>query len=73
MMTEENDETQKAWREKNTEILKEKRKIYEAKKKEERLLSKPVITEEEKEAIQKEKRDKYNENRRLKRLQDKVI
>jgi hypothetical protein len=37
------------------------------------LLAKPVITEEEKEAIQKEKRDKYNENRRLKRLQDKVI
>ena len=70
---EKHDETQKAWREKNTEILKEKRKIYEAKKKEERLLAKPVITEEEKQAIQKEKRDKYNENRRLKRLQDKVI
>ena len=70
---EKHDETQKAWREKNKEILKEKRKIYEAKKKEERLLAKPVITEEEKEAIQKEKRDKYNENRRLKRLQDKVI
>ena len=31
----------------------------------------PFITEEEKEAIKKEKRDKYNEERRLKRLQDK--
>jgi len=70
---EKHDETQKAWREKNKEILKEKRKIYDAKKKEERLLAKPVINEEEKQAIQKEKRDKYNENRRLKRLQDKVI
>jgi hypothetical protein len=65
---EQHQEWQKAWTEKNKELSKEKRKIYDAKKKEERLLAKPVITEEEKEAIQKEKRDKYNENRRLKRL-----
>jgi hypothetical protein len=70
------EEWDKAWREKNKEILKEKRKIYEAKKKAEKLLAEaenPVITitEEEKEAIKKEKRDKYNENRRLKRIQDK--
>ena len=63
------EEWDKAWREKNKEILKEKRKIYEAKKKAEN----PVITitEEEKEAIKKEKRDKYNETRRIKRMQDK--
>ena len=69
------EEWDKIWREKNKEILKEKRKIYEAKKKEEKLLTtpaKPVISEEEKEAIKKEKRDQYNENRRLKRLQDKL-
>ena len=57
---EKHQEWQKAWTEKNKEILKEKRKIYDAKKKEERLLAKPVtpvITEEEKEAIKKEKRD----------------
>jgi hypothetical protein len=68
------EEWDKIWREKNKEILKEKRKIYEAKKKEEKLLTtpaKPVISEEEKEAIKKEKRDQYNESRRLKRLQDK--
>jgi len=67
-------ETQKAWREKNKETSKEKRKVYEAKKKEERLLVnliKPVLTEEDKEAIKKEKRDKYNEDRRVKRLQGK--
>ena len=68
------EEYEKDWREKNKEILKEKRKIYDAKKKEEKLLltpAKPVITEEEKAAIKKEKRDKYNENRREKRLKDK--
>lgn len=70
---EKHDETQKAWREKNKEILQEKRKIYEAKKKEEKLLSQPpkvVISEEEKEAIKKQKRDLYNENRRVKRHEE---
>jgi DNA repair exonuclease SbcCD ATPase subunit len=67
------EEWDKDWREKNKEILKEKRKIYEAKKKEEKLLTQPakvVMTEEEKEAIKKQKRDLYNENRRVKRHEE---
>jgi hypothetical protein len=71
---EKHQEWQKEWRENNKEQQKEKRKIYDAKKKEERLLAKqltPVITEEEKEAIKKQKREQYNADRRLKRLQDK--
>jgi hypothetical protein len=63
----------KAWREKNKENLKEKRKIYDAKKKEEKLLSQPpkvVLSEEEKAAIKKQKRDLYNENRRVKRHEE---
>lgn len=66
-------EWDKAWREKNKEILKEKRKIYEAKKKEEKLLTQPpkvVLSEEEKAAIKKQKRDLYNENRRVKRHEE---
>ncbi len=67
------EEWDKAWREKNKEILKEKRKIYEAKKKEEKLLTQPpkvVLSEEEKEAIKKQKRELYNENRRVKRHEE---
>jgi hypothetical protein len=67
------EEWDKDWREKNKEILKEKRKIYEAKKKEEKLLTQPakvVMTEEEKKAIKKQKRDLYNENRRVKRHEE---
>jgi hypothetical protein len=70
---EKHDETQKVWRENNKEILKEKRKIYDAKKKEEKLLSQPpkvVLSEEEKAAIKKQKRDLYNENRRVKRHEE---
>jgi len=67
---EQHQEWQKVWREKNTEILKEKRKIYDAKKKEEKLLTKVVISEEEKAAIKKQKRDIYNENRRVKRHEE---
>ena len=82
---EKHDETQKAWREKNKEILKEKRKLKTAELKAEKLEQQSLLEHtpewqekqkqlaEEKEAIKKEKRDKYNENRRLKRLQDKVI
>ena len=74
-----------AWREKNKEILKEKRKLKTAELKAEKLQQQALLEQtpewqekqkqiaEEKEAIKKEKRDKYNENRRLKRLQDKVI
>lgn len=70
------DEWNAAWREKNKEILKEKRKIYEAKKKQEKLaLIQEQLTPEEiqlkKEQHKKEKRDLYNKNRRLKRLQEK--
>lgn len=68
-------EWDKVWREKNKDILKEKRKIYEAKKKAERPLPPPKIvkTEEEKALEKQAKRDQYNENRRLKRLQDKTV
>jgi len=55
--------------------LKEKRKIYDAKKKEEKLAQKPLLDPEEerikKEQHLKEKRDQYNAERRLKRLQAK--
>jgi hypothetical protein len=82
---EKHDETQKAWREKNKEILKEKRKLKTAELKAEKLQQQALLEQtpewqekqkqiaEEKEAVKKEKRDKYNEERRLKRLQDKVI
>jgi hypothetical protein len=78
---EKHEEWQKIWRENNKEILKEKRKIYDAKKKQEKLeqialinLENPKDPEEErikKEQLKKEKRDQYNANRRLKRLQEK--
>ena len=80
---EKHDETQKAWREKNKEISKEKRKLKTAELKAEKLEQQSLLEQttewqekqkqiaEEKEAIKKEKRDKYNEERRLKRLQDK--
>ena len=82
---EKHDETQKAWREKNKEISKEKRKLKTAEIKAEKLEQQALLEQtpewqekqkqidEEKETIKKEKRDKYNEERRLKRLQDKVI
>jgi len=78
-------EWQKAWTEKNKELSKEKRKLKTAELKAEKLEQQSLLEqtpewqekqkqiEEEKEAIKKEKRDKYNEERRLKRLQDKVI
>lgn len=78
-------ETQKDWREKNKEISKEKRKLKTAEVKAERLEQQSLLEQtpewqekqkqiaEEKEAVKKEKREKYNEERRLKRLQDKVI
>jgi len=77
------DEWDKAWRENNKEILKEKRKLKTAELKAEKLEQQSLLEQtpewqekqkqiaEEKEAIKKEKRDKYNEERRLKRLQDK--
>ena len=75
---EKHQEWQKAWVEKNKEILKEKRKIYEANKKAAKLAQMPVLEkpdpEEErikKEQIKKEKRDQYNAQRRLKRLEAK--
>ena len=80
---EKHDETQKAWREKNKEISKEKRKLKTAELKAEKLEQQSLLEQtpewqekqkqiaQEKEAIKKEKRDKYNEERRLKRLQDK--
>ena len=70
---EKHDETQKKWRDANKESSKEKRKLYDAKKREERLLANPivVITEEEKAAKKMQQREKYNENRRQKKLQDK--
>jgi hypothetical protein len=82
---EKHDETQKTWRENNKEILKEKRKLKTAELKAEKLEQQSLLEqtpewqekqkqiEEEKQAIKREKRDKYNEERRLKRLQDKVI
>jgi hypothetical protein len=82
---EQHQEWQKAWTEKNKEILKEKRKLKTAELKAEKLQQQALLQEtpewqekqkqiaEEKEAVKKEKRDKYNEERRLKRLQDKVI
>ena len=82
---EKHDETQKAWREKNTEILKEKRKLKTAELKAEKLQQQALLEQtpewqekqkqiaEEKEAIKKEKRDKFNEERRIKRLQDKEL
>lgn len=78
-------ETQKDWREKNKEISKEKRKLKTAEVKAERLEQQSLLEQtpewqekqkqiaEEKEAVKNEKRAKYNEERRLKRLQDKVI
>jgi hypothetical protein len=65
---------QKAWREKNKESSKEKRKIYEAAKKQEKLEQQALVvkpTAEELEKLKQEKRDQYNANRRLKRLQEK--
>lgn len=82
---EKHDETQKAWREKNKEILKEKRKLKTAELKAEKIQQQALLQQtpewqekqkqiaEEKEAVKKEKRDKYNEERRLKRLQDKEL
>ena len=82
---EQHQEWQKEWTEKNKEILKEKRKLKTAELKAEKLQQQALLQEtpewqekqkqiaEEKEAVKKEKRDKYNEERRLKRLQDKVI
>lgn len=76
-------ECQTVWREKNKEILKEKRKLKTAKLKAEKLEQQALLEQtpewqekqkqiaEEKETIKKQKRDKYNEDRRLKRLQDK--
>jgi hypothetical protein len=80
---EKHDETQKDWREKNKEILKEKRKLKTAELKAEKLQQEALLQQtpewqekqkqiaEEKEAVKKEKRDKYNEERRLMRLQNK--
>ena len=82
---EKHDQTQKDWREKNKEILKEKRKLKTAELKAEKLEQQSLLEQtpewqekqkqiaEEKEAVKNEKRAKYNEERRLKRLQDKVI
>lgn len=82
---EKHDQTQKDWREKNKEISKEKRKLKTAELKAEKLEQQSLLEQtpewqenqkqiaEEKEALKKEKREKYNEERRLKRLQDKVI
>lgn len=72
---EKHQEWQKVWRENNKELLKEKRKIYEANKKAAKLAQMPVLDPEEerikKEQHVKEKRDQYNAERRLKRLQAK--
>jgi hypothetical protein len=77
---EKHDETQKAWREKNKEISKGKRKLKTAELKAEKLEQQSLLEQtpewqekqkqiaEEKEAIKKEKRDKFNEERRLKRF-----
>jgi hypothetical protein len=81
---EKHQEWQKIWTEKNKEILKEKRKLKNAALKEEQLKQKTLLEqtpewqekqkqiEEEKEQLKKEKRDEYNEQRRLKRLQEKT-
>jgi len=80
---EKHQELQRIWREKNKEILKEKRKLKTSELKEEKIKQKALLEQtpewqekqkqiqEEKERIKKEKRDKYNEERRLKRLQEK--
>jgi hypothetical protein len=72
---EKHQEWQKVWRENNKELLKEKRKIYEANKKAAKLAQMPVLDPEEerikKEQHLKEKRDQYNAERRLKRLEEK--
>ena len=80
---EKHQEWQKNWVEKNKEILKEKRKLKNAELKAEKLKQqslleqtpewqeKQKLLEEEKEKIKQEKRDQYNEQRRLKRLQEK--
>jgi hypothetical protein len=80
---EKHQEWQKNWTEKNKEILKEKRKLKNAELKEEKLKQKILLEqtpewnekqkqlEAEKEQLKKEKRDEYNEQRRLKRLQEK--
>ena len=82
---EQHQEWQKAWTEKNKEILKEKRKLKTAELKAEKLQQEALLQQtpewqekqkqiaEEKEAIKKEKRDKYNEVRRLMRLQNKEL
>jgi hypothetical protein len=74
---------QKNWAEKNKETLKEKRKLKNAELKAEKLKQKTLLeqtpewqekqkqVEAEKEQLKKEKRDEYNELRRLKRLQEK--
>jgi hypothetical protein len=80
---EKHQEWQKAWTEKNKEILKEKRKLKTAELKAEKLEQQTLLEKtpewqekqkqiaEEKEATKKEKRDKFNADRRVKRLQDK--
>jgi hypothetical protein len=80
---EKHQEWQKNWIEKNKEILKEKRKLKNAELKAEKLKQKTLLEqtpewqekqkqiEAEKEQLKKEKRDEYNEQRRLKRLQEK--
>lgn len=74
---------QKEWIEKNKEILKEKRKLKTAALKEEKLKQQALleqtpewqeqqkVIQEEKGKLKKEKRDLYNEQRRLKRLEEK--
>lgn len=80
---EKHQERQKNWVEQNKEILKEKRKLKTAELKEEKLKQQALLEqtpewqekqkqiEEEKEQLKKQKRDEYNEQRRLKRLQEK--
>lgn len=82
---EKHQEWKKNWIEKNKEILKERRKMKTAELKEEKIKQQALLEqtpewqekqkqiEEEKELIKKEKRDKYNAERRLKRLQEKEI
>lgn len=76
-------EWDKVWRENNKEILKEKRKLKTAELKAEKLQQQALLEQtpewqekqkqiaEEKETIKKQKREQYNENRRLQRLQEK--
>jgi hypothetical protein len=80
---EKHQEWKKNWIEKNKEILKEKRKLKTAELKAEKLKQQALLEQtpewqeqqkqiqEEKEKLKKEKRDQYNEQRRLKRLQEK--